>query len=782
MTDSYKHVILIRNKVQQMKNIMQVKQLTKQISPLGSSWRERLSELHKEYGNSLERTNGNIITHNDGKKKLSDLSLIYNIKALESLSPRFSNYKKDNLQLENAKKCEEENMLRGTKSCKNEKKELTKFSNKLLRPLIDVNESFIENPLVHTKAITPRGVKNEIQIRYNEKKDRLGCISAQGFRANSIKGSNLSLNKKPMINSKEQILQKCPQPNRSSSMKQRMSFRALKDKSNIASKKPPANITIPNPDDAICLNNSSVKANSIKTLKNKDNKFRAITPVTSKYTSKFLINAKSSKRVSSENTKRPRKFLNVKDRESITEYIITHIKKYNKIPPTNIGFYRIGRLLGKGAFGKVNLGMHKLTGKLVAIKSIKKARLTDNASRAKVMKEYSILKNLRHKNIIRLYESFETEKHILIVMELCSGGDILSYIKRHKKLKEETAKCIFHQLVSGLGYCHSRYTLHRDIKLENILFNHKGELKICDFGVSSTLPRGERIMEKCGTPAYIAPEILRGEGYEGFGADVWSAGVVLYTMLCGTLPFKANNMNDLQRLILRGKYTIKEDLSKKAVDLLKRILHKDPNKRLTIPEVLMHNWVKSADEKTQIFTEEEQISLDNEYWNGRNPKKTFTEHNIESVQNETIKDYLTKSIILGPFNSNATSPNINKELTVYTKESIIKMKRRLKNIDGQYEKNNNGDVDNGVYKRLLLNSNEKAIHKSNGSMNDEDISTNRRPCKVKLPLSINKPIKIDESVLLKMEMYGYPKEYVRKHLHSNELNHATTTYYLLADY
>ena len=129
---------------------------------------------------------------------------------------------------------------------------------------------------------------------------------------------------------------------------------------------------------------------------------------------------------------------------------------------------------------------------------------------------------------------------------------MLSFVRKKKKLTESMAKCIFKDLIDGLNYCHSKGVLHRDIKLDNILLNAAGHIKICDFGVSKLVKEGERMTVHCGTPAYIAPEILRNKGYEGFAVDVWSVGVVLYAMIYGTVPFKANDMKILHKLIMKG--------------------------------------------------------------------------------------------------------------------------------------------------------------------------------------------------------------------------------------
>jgi serine/threonine protein kinase len=233
--------------------------------------------------------------------------------------------------------------------------------------------------------------------------------------------------------------------------------------------------------------------------------------------------------------------LNVKMQQEIDE-LVSYVKSYfekhhgNSQLPTNISFYRVGKLLGKGAFGRVNLGMHKLTGKYVAIKSLNKKYVADSSTHEKVMKEVSILKKLRHPNVMRNYETFESDNHILFVMELCTGGDLLNYVRKRRKLKESVAKVAMKQILDGLYHIHSKSILHRDIKLDNILLTSSGDIKICDFGVSKLMTKGRRIKEQCGTPAYIAPEILREEGYEGFAVDIWSSGGIIFKqwffMLC----------------------------------------------------------------------------------------------------------------------------------------------------------------------------------------------------------------------------------------------------------
>jgi 5'-AMP-activated protein kinase catalytic alpha subunit len=147
---------------------------------------------------------------------------------------------------------------------------------------------------------------------------------------------------------------------------------------------------------------------------------------------------------------------------------------------------------------------------------------------------------------------------------------------------EETAKILFKQVIEGIGYIHSKKILHRDIKLDNILLDGKGNVKIADFGVSKQVKAGEVMYEQSGTPAYIAPEIIKDKGYKGFKADLWSAGVVLFAMLYGTVPFKANNMKDLHKQIIEARYNLKDEITSEAKDLIKSLLNPDPNTRYTI--------------------------------------------------------------------------------------------------------------------------------------------------------------------------------------------------------
>lgn len=308
---------------------------------------------------------------------------------------------------------------------------------------------------------------------------------------------------------------------------------------------------------------------------------------------------------------------------------------------------------------------------VVAIKSINKKHMNDESAWKKVQLEISILEKLKHPNIVRLFEIFESEKHMLYVSELCVGGDLLTYVRKRRRLKESLAKYLFLQIIDGLRYMHSKGILHRDVKLDNILLDDTGKLKICDFGVSRFTKPGQLMTEQCGTPAYIAPEILRGQGYTGFAVDIWSAGVVLYAMIYGSVPFKGNGIQEMHPYIIAGDYKLGDEASDSAKDLMKKILNVDETRRLTIDEILEHEWMQNIKPKDNIFNTEEREEIDNDFnisqeknifnlykmntFNTEMHEIPFTEGNIDSTQNMLIKNITTKSVVLAPFNSTMTN-------------------------------------------------------------------------------------------------------------------------------
>ena len=354
------------------------------------------------------------------------------------------------------------------------------------------------------------------------------------------------------------------------------------------------------------------------------------------------------------------------------------------------------------------------------------------------MHEVGILLKLRHDSVVKLYETFETRRHIMLVMELCAGGDLLNFVRKRKKMDEPLAKVLFKQIIEGIGYIHSKSILHRDIKLDNILLDGKGKVKIADFGVSKSVKKGEVMYEQSGTPAYIAPEIIRDKGYKGFKADLWSAGVVLYALLTGTVPFKANNMKDLHQQILNARYNMKEDISPDAQNLIRGLLNIDPKKRLSVNQVLQHKWMNGVDAlSTDIFNDNEKEVIRSEFtYNdpsrfNRNerikleeePWDCFTELNLDSM-NQTMRNVSEKSLILAPFNStmsdvDAFFKSVLAMAPMETKKDVLKFAARCRDQDRQYEINNNAELDNGVYHKFVYSTKDENENKNQGRDGEE---------------------------------------------------------------
>ncbi|CAN3484762.1 serine/threonine-protein kinase Kin4p [Diutina catenulata] len=267
------------------------------------------------------------------------------------------------------------------------------------------------------------------------------------------------------------------------------------------------------------------------------------------------------------------------------------------------GSYILGSTLGEGEFGKVKLGWRK-DGKQpsqVAIKLIKRDSIArDSESEVKIHREINSLKMLSHPNIVNLVEVMKSGKYIGIVLEYCSGGELFDYILHHKYLKEQVAKKLFAQLVSGVDYMHAKGLVHRDLKLENLLLDKHKNVIISDFGFVNSYRSDDLMKTSCGSPCYAAPElVLSQQRYHGRKVDIWSLGVILYAMLAGYLPFDDDPENEdgsdivrLYQYICKTPLTFPEYVSPLARDLLRKIIVPDPKKRIDMPQIMTHPWLQ----------------------------------------------------------------------------------------------------------------------------------------------------------------------------------------------
>ncbi|TFK80522.1 Pkinase-domain-containing protein [Polyporus arcularius HHB13444] len=249
-----------------------------------------------------------------------------------------------------------------------------------------------------------------------------------------------------------------------------------------------------------------------------------------------------------------------------------------------VGNYTLGKVIGEGTYGKVRMGTHRLTGTRVAIKQIPKAMS------AALTREIHHHRQLHHPHVTQLYEVIATESSIWLVTELCSGGELFDYLAEKGRLSEDEARILFGQLCLAVAYVHGKGIVHRDLKLENVLLDEKCRVKLGDFGFTREFEKGSLLETFCGTTGYAAPEMLMAKKYLGPEVDVWSLGVILFTLLTGTLPFDDDDESVMRDKVIKGVYEDPEWLSDEARDLLANILEVDPTKRLTIAQILTHAW------------------------------------------------------------------------------------------------------------------------------------------------------------------------------------------------
>ncbi|XP_034159646.1 serine/threonine-protein kinase MARK2 isoform X9 [Pangasianodon hypophthalmus] len=318
----------------------------------------------------------------------------------------------------------------------------------------------------------------------------------------------------------------------------------------------------------------------------------------------------------------------------------------------HIGNYRLLKTIGKGNFAKVKLAKHVLTGKEVAVKIIDKTQL-NSSSLQKLFREVRIMKLLNHPNIVKLFEVIETEKTLYLVMEYASGGEVFDYLVAHGRMKEKEARAKFRQIVSAVQYCHQKCIVHRDLKAENLLLDADMNIKIADFGFSNEFTVGNKLDTFCGSPPYAAPELFQGKKYDGPEVDVWSLGVILYTLVSGSLPFDGQNLKELRERVLRGKYRIPFYMSTDCENLLKKFLILNPTKRGSLEQIMKDRWMNVGHEEEEL---KPYIEPQPDY---KDPKRTdimlqmgYTQEEIQdSLVNQKYDEVMATYLLLDYRNS-----------------------------------------------------------------------------------------------------------------------------------
>ncbi|MCD9558439.1 CBL-interacting serine/threonine-protein kinase 24 [Datura stramonium] len=258
-----------------------------------------------------------------------------------------------------------------------------------------------------------------------------------------------------------------------------------------------------------------------------------------------------------------------------------------------LGKYDLGRTIGEGAFSKVKFAQNTETGENVAIKVLAKSTILKNKMVEQIKREISIMKIVRHPCIVRLHEVLASQTKIYIIMEFVTGGELFEQIVHQVRLPEKEAKRYFQQLIDAVSHCHSKGVFHRDLKPENLLLDCQGNLKVSDFGLSALPQQGVDLLHTtCGTPNYIAPEVLSNQGYDGAAADVWSCGVILYVLMAGYLPFDEVDLPTLFAKINAADFSCPFWFSPGAVSLIRKILDSNPNTRIKITEIKRDPWFR----------------------------------------------------------------------------------------------------------------------------------------------------------------------------------------------
>ncbi|KAL3910958.1 MAG: hypothetical protein SGPRY_008874, partial [Prymnesium sp.] len=289
---------------------------------------------------------------------------------------------------------------------------------------------------------------------------------------------------------------------------------------------------------------------------------------------------------------------------------------------SRLGKYQLGRVLGEGTFGKVRHAVDLETGEEVAIKVLDKQLITSAVTAEQIKKEIAVMMLVRQRHVVNLIEVLASRSKIFIVLELVMGGELFDRVVACGRLDESSARLYFRQLVTGLEFCHRQGVCHRDLKPENLLLDATtGDLKISDFGLSALYgtDKGTKLHTSCGTPHYVAPEVLGDMGYDGFKADVWSCGerlnrrnsappslllchrpdgVILFVILAGFLPFDEPAMSSLFKKILEADFTCPDWFSVGACDLLSKVLHPEPAARYSLAQIKAHPWFSGNDARS----------------------------------------------------------------------------------------------------------------------------------------------------------------------------------------
>ena len=427
--------------------------------------------------------------------------------------------------------------------------------------------------------------------------------------------------------------------------------------------------------------------------------------------------------------------------------------------------------IGEGNFGKVKLGISKITGEKYAVKIINKDQIKIKMKN-KIFRENEVITKFNHINVIFVFEIIEDQENYYIIMEYCKKGELFDYIVDRERLSEDEAAIFFYQLINGVEYIHSKGIAHRDLKPENLLLTKDKTLKIIDFGLSHEFDGINLLKTKCGSPSYASPEILRGKPYDGFKSDIWCCGIILYAMVCGYLPFDGDTNKILFKNILKCEPEIPDYLNDYTQDLIIRILTSDPNMRITIDEIKRHRFYLRGKKLCRI----DYKLIEKNVLKKRKNKSSFklneddntyfiAENNLDF--NDIKKQIISReekliNEIINETKNNKKEKEENREKKGKNKEKIKEENNIINKNEEKNDINNKDDINNNIKETLSnmtirnssndLNNPQRQSGYNNkvelNSLNDSNINDNNKSDSKKGPFKhFNNKNEMDEKFL-----------------------------------
>jgi serine/threonine protein kinase len=445
-----------------------------------------------------------------------------------------------------------------------------------------------------------------------------------------------------------------------------------------------------------------------------------------------------------------------------------------------IGNYILFDQIGMGTFSKVTRAVHLITEQIVAVKILEKEKIEDDVDVERIIREIEILKNISHPNIAQMFETFSTVHNIYFMMEYIEGGDLFDYINSNSFLPEDKACYFFRQLIGVIEYLHTMGISHRDIKPENILLDkEKKNIKVIDFGLSNYCSGKNLLHSSCGSPCYASPEMLSGEPYQGITTDLWSSGIVLYSMLVGALPFDEQELQTLYEQIKIGKFYLPSTLSLEAIDFLKRILMVDPKKRIGLNEIKNHAWFNM--EKNPMY---KGINIEIEEFPCNMKVASYIIKHFFKDEKDINIDTLVEMVKTNACNKYTATYYLTKMYILCIDDKYNAIKEDDKNNDNKNKcENNNINSINSIENEHLLYSIEKVDeneveNKNNEEKRDGDLNLNKdikinndnKRQKARIKTEENEIIINKEKKCKRQEKKKYPSLIINNSNNSNNNN------------